>query len=148
MLGTKGGRRGKEGRVTTLKVEAALILCELATTKDDNAQELLVRAGIGDILVACLRHSSQEVKRSAMLAIERWMYSDDRITLYAIEFFLSLVQSGIFPSKSSFIVPLRSRSPWPRRPSIPPDKGAPYWFKSSLQTKTRAYATRLIGSRN
>eukprot|EP00026_Physarum_polycephalum_P006115 Phypoly_transcript_06156.p1 GENE.Phypoly_transcript_06156~~Phypoly_transcript_06156.p1 ORF type:complete len:504 (+),score=57.84 Phypoly_transcript_06156:74-1585(+) len=77
------------------QVEAALVLCELATTKDDKAQELLVRAGIGDILVSCLRHNSSEVKRNAILAIERWMYSDDRMTLYAIEYFLTLVQSGV-----------------------------------------------------
>ena len=72
------------------------MLCELATTKDENSQELLVHAGIGDLLVVCLRHPSVEVKRSAVLAIERWIYSDDRMTLYIVEFSLALVQAGMF----------------------------------------------------
>lgn len=75
--------------------DAALVLCELANTKDDTSQDLLVRAGIGDLLAVCLRLPSAEVKRNAIIAIERWMYGDDRMVLYAVEFFLALTNNDV-----------------------------------------------------
>jgi len=56
---------------------------------------VLVSAGIGDVIIVCLRHHSAEVKRAAIIALERWLYPDDRLTAYTIEFFLALISNGV-----------------------------------------------------
>ena len=117
-------REKREGDLLiNMQIDAALTLCELASTKDDNAQELLVRAGTGDLLATCLRHPSSEVKRSAILAIEQWMYSDDRMTLYAIEFVLALIQNGMIPLNPSHPFPPLSLSPSPCTFSLSHNQG-------------------------
>jgi vesicle coat complex subunit len=74
--------------------EAALALCELTTTKNVEIQDLLINQNPGKALVSCLQHTDPDVKRSAIIAVERWLYGDDRMIQFTIEFFLTMARKG------------------------------------------------------
>lgn len=71
--------------------EASLLLCEISGTKNVEIQDLLVLHNVGSSLRGCLTSNNTDVKRSAIIAVERWMYSDDRMINFSIEFFFKAI---------------------------------------------------------